>query len=64
MKVLARRWKGGKGVRNLFSVAYGDLAEKIKARYEGLLDRVSLYRHIQPALDDPRLAALIKAFNS
>ncbi len=44
--------------------SYGDLAVKIKARYEGLLDRVSLYRHIQPALDDPRLIALIKAFNN
>ena len=38
-------------------------AEKIKARYQGLLDRVSLYRHSQPSLDDPRWPGLVKAFN-
>jgi probable F420-dependent oxidoreductase len=42
---------------------YGDLAEKVKNRYGGLLDRVSLYRDAQPTLNDPRWPALVKAFN-
>lgn len=45
------------------SGSYSDIAEKLKDRYKGLLDRVALYRHAQPSLDDPRWPALVKAFN-
>jgi probable F420-dependent oxidoreductase len=45
------------------SGTYADIAQKIKERYSGLLDRVALYRHSQPSLDDPRWPALVKAFN-
>ena len=43
--------------------SYDDIAGKIKARYTGLLDRASRYRHAQPSLDDPRWPALVRAFN-
>ncbi len=42
---------------------YGTIAERIKERYAGLLDRVSLYQPYQPDLGDPRWPALAKAFN-
>ena len=32
-------------------------------RYEGLLDRTALYQPYQPNLEDPRLPAVIRAFN-
>jgi hypothetical protein len=44
------------------SGTYADIAQKIKERYTGLLDRVALYRHAQPSLDDPRWPALVRAF--
>jgi probable F420-dependent oxidoreductase len=42
---------------------YDTLARKIQERYAGLLDRTALYQPYQPGLTDPRLPALIKAFN-
>ncbi|MBI4562728.1 MAG: TIGR03617 family F420-dependent LLM class oxidoreductase [Candidatus Rokubacteria bacterium] len=42
---------------------YGDIAERIRERYAGLLDRVSFYQPYQPNLGDPRWPALVKAFN-
>jgi hypothetical protein len=32
-------------------------------RYEGLLDRTGLYQPYQQHLDDPRLPAMVRAFN-
>ena len=45
------------------TATYDRLAASLKERYAGLLDRVSLYQPYQPNQDDPRLPALIKAFN-
>ncbi|MBI5628823.1 MAG: LLM class F420-dependent oxidoreductase, partial [Candidatus Rokubacteria bacterium] len=45
------------------TATYDTLAARLKERYAGLLDRVSLYQPYQPNQDDPRLPALIKAFN-
>jgi probable F420-dependent oxidoreductase len=42
---------------------YGTIAGRIKERYAGLLDRVSLYQPYQPNLGDPRWPLLVKAFN-
>jgi probable F420-dependent oxidoreductase len=45
--------------------AWEDLGVKLRARYEGLLDRISLYsvRGISP-LDNPRLRKFMRDFNS
>ncbi|MBI1847958.1 MAG: TIGR03617 family F420-dependent LLM class oxidoreductase [Candidatus Rokubacteria bacterium] len=45
------------------SGTYETIGRKIKERYEGLLDRTSLYQPYQPGLDDPRLPKLVKEFN-
>src|SRR6266481_3723749 len=42
---------------------YDKLHDKIVERYQGLLDRTSLYQPYQPNVGDPRLPALVKAFN-
>jgi probable F420-dependent oxidoreductase len=42
---------------------YDKLHDKIMERYKGLLDRTSLYQPYQPNVGDPRLPALVKAFN-
>ena len=46
------------------TATYDKLREALVARYEGLLDRTALYQPYQPSLDDPRLPAAIRAFNS
>ena len=45
------------------TATYDRLREALEARYAGLLDRTSLYQPYQPSLDDPRLPAVIRAFN-
>lgn len=40
---------------------YEDIGEKVRRRYEGLLDRVSFYRTFPLPLDDPRWPALVRA---
>ena len=40
-----------------------ELADKILERYQGLLDRTGLYQPYQPNLNDPRLPAMVRAFN-
>ncbi len=42
---------------------YANIAQRIKERYAGLLDRCNLYQPWQPGLDDPRWPALVKQFN-
>jgi probable F420-dependent oxidoreductase len=42
---------------------YDDLGDKVKARYEGLLDRTALYQPYRPGIDDPRLPRFVKEFN-
>lgn len=42
---------------------YANIAQRIKERYTGFLDRVSFYLPWQSGLGDPRLPALVKAFN-
>ena len=46
------------------TATYDKLHDALVARYGGLLDRTALYRPYQPSLDDPRLPAAIRAFNS
>ena len=43
--------------------AYDKLAAALQARYAGLLDRTALYQPYPGRQDDPRLPALVKAFN-
>jgi len=43
---------------------YDRLHAAVETRYAGLLDRTALYQPYPPRRDDPRLPALIKAFNS
>jgi len=45
------------------TATYDKLRDKLVERYEGLLDRTALYQPYQPNLDDPRLPAVIRAFN-
>lgn len=45
------------------SGTYDTIGAKIKERYDGLLDRVSLYQPYPVRADDPRLPALIQSFN-
>ena len=45
------------------TATYDKLHEKIMERYRGLLDCTSLYQPYQPNVGDPRLPALVKAFN-
>jgi probable F420-dependent oxidoreductase len=42
---------------------YDKLRDRLEERYAGLLDRTALYQPYQPNLDDPRLPAVIRAFN-
>jgi len=42
---------------------YDRLQAAMEGRYAGLLDRTALYQPYPPRQDDPRLPALIKAFN-
>ena len=42
---------------------WATVAEKLRARYAGLCDRVEFYPACQPPLDDPRLAALVRELN-
>ena len=44
------------------SGTYANIAQRLKERYAGLLDRVAIYASVQPALDDPRLPGLVKGF--
>jgi probable F420-dependent oxidoreductase len=44
------------------SGTYANIAQRLKERYAGLLDRVALYTSIQPEIDDPRLPGLVKGF--
>ena len=46
------------------TATYDKLRDALVARYDGLLDRTALYQPYQPSLDDPRLPAAIRAFNS
>lgn len=43
--------------------SWDTIAERIKTRYAGLLDRTSFYQPHQPGLDDPRLPWVVKQFN-
>ena len=43
--------------------SYDTIAARIKARYEGLLDRTAFYQPYQPGLDDPRIPRVVKEFN-
>ena len=44
------------------SGTYANIAQRLKERYAGLLDRLALYTSIQPEIDDPRLPGLVKGF--
>jgi len=46
------------------TATYDKLRDALVARYGELLDRTALYQPYQPSLDDPRLPAAIRAFNS
>jgi len=45
------------------TATYDKLHAKMMERYAGLLDCTSLYQPYQPNVGDPRLPALVKAFN-
>ena len=45
------------------TATYDKLAAALQARYAGLLDRTALYQPYPGGQDDPRLPALVKAFN-
>jgi probable F420-dependent oxidoreductase len=45
------------------TATYDNLADRLRERYDGLLDRTGLYQPYQPGQDDPRLPALIKRLN-
>ena len=45
------------------TATYDKLRDELVERYDGLLDRTALYQPYQPSLDDPRLPAVIRAFN-
>jgi probable F420-dependent oxidoreductase len=45
------------------TATYDKLAAALQERYAGLLDRTALYQPYPPRQDDPRLPALVKAFN-
>ena len=46
------------------TATYDKLRDALVTRYGELLDRTALYQPYQPSLDDPRLPAAIRAFNS
>ena len=45
------------------TATYDTLHAKMLERYAGLLDRTALYQPYRPNQDDPRLPAMIRAFN-
>jgi alkanesulfonate monooxygenase SsuD/methylene tetrahydromethanopterin reductase-like flavin-dependent oxidoreductase (luciferase family) len=45
------------------TATYENLHAKLEERYRGLLDRTGLYQPYQPNLNDPRLPAMVRAFN-
>ena len=45
------------------TAAYDTLHARMVERYAGLLDRTALYQPYRPNQDDPRLPAMIRAFN-
>ena len=45
------------------TATYDTLRDKMLERYAGLLDRTALYQPYRPSQDDPRLPAMIHAFN-
>ena len=45
------------------TATHDTLAAKLQERYGGLLDRTALYQPYRPRLDDPRMPAVIRAFN-
>ena len=45
------------------TATYENLQAKLEERYAGLLDRTALYQPYGAKLDDPRLPAVIRAFN-
>jgi probable F420-dependent oxidoreductase len=45
------------------TATYETLHAKMLERYAGLLDRTALYQPSRPAQDDPRLPAVVRAFN-
>jgi probable F420-dependent oxidoreductase len=45
------------------TATYDKLRDKLVERYAGLLDRTAFYQPYQPNVDDPRLPAVIRAFN-
>jgi len=42
---------------------YDTLGPRLRQRYDGLLDRISLYQPYQTDLDDPRLVRFVREFN-
>ena len=46
------------------SGTYEHIGRKLRARYAGLLDRISLYQPYEEAMDDSRHAALVRQFNN
>jgi probable F420-dependent oxidoreductase len=46
------------------SGTYEDIGKKLRERYAGLLDRVSLYQPYEASLDESRQAALVKQFKA
>jgi hypothetical protein len=45
------------------TATYDNLHARIMERYRGLLDRTGLYQPYQQDLNDPRLPAMVRAFN-
>jgi len=45
------------------TTTYDNLHARIMERYRGLLDRTGLYQPYQQDLNDPRLPAMVRAFN-
>jgi probable F420-dependent oxidoreductase len=45
------------------TATYENLHAKVLERYQGLLDRTGLYQPYQPNVNDPRLPAMVRAFN-
>ena len=44
--------------------SWDDIADKLRAKYDGLLDRVGLYRPFVPGLEDAQWSRLVKAMAS
>jgi len=68
-KSLEGDWKGMAGLisdemLDTFAVCgrYGNMAAKLRERYDGLLDRVALYQPYEVRPDDPGLGRMVKDF--